>query len=101
MWKRLGGATLNYGLGSILPQVLSFVFVPVFTAFLTPADYGVLELASALAAVLVIVMRLGMGGALTRFYFEYREGETLRDYVTSLAWFVMIASMVIGGATLA
>ena len=89
LWKRLTGATLNYGLGSLLPQVLSFLLVPVFTAFLTPGDYGLLELAASLATVLVILMRLGMPGALTRYYFEYREGEALRNYVTSLAWFTI------------
>lgn len=98
--RRLLAGTLNYGLGSTLPQLLSFVLVPVFTAFLSREDYGVLEYAASLGAVLVIVLRLGVPGALTRFYFDYREGEQLRDYVTSLVWFLLLSSLVLGAIAL-
>ena len=94
--KRLIGGTLNYGLGSILPQVVSFLLLPVYTSYLTPADYGVLELVGAFGAILAVVMRFGVPGAVTRFYFDHREGQSLRDYVTTINRFLWMSSLLVG-----
>lgn len=97
---RLLAGTLNYGLGSVLPQVVNFALVPVFTAYLSRDEYGLLELAASLGAVVVILLRLGLPGALTRFYFDHKEGAPLRDYVSSLTWLVLLASTVSGALML-
>ena len=94
--KRLIGGTLNYGLGSILPQVVSFLLLPVYTSYLTPADYGMLELLGAFGAILIVLMRFGVPGAVTRFYFDHREGESLRDYVTTVNRFLWTSSLLVG-----
>ena len=98
--KRLIGGTFNYGLGSILPQVVSFLLLPVYTSYLSPADYGVLELVGAFGAVLAVLMRFGVPGAVTRFYFDHREGESLRDYVTTINRFLWISSLLVGALAL-
>src|SRR4051794_36113817 len=36
--------TAVYGVGSIVIKVLSFLMLPFYTHYLTPADYGVLEI---------------------------------------------------------
>src|SRR5437016_577255 len=77
--RRLIGGTLNYGLASILPQVVGFMLIPVYTAFLSPADIGILDLTAAFGAILVVLMRFGVPGAVTRFFFDHHEGESLRD----------------------
>ena len=38
--KRLGLQSATYGLGSLLNKLLGFVLLPVYTRYLTPADYG-------------------------------------------------------------
>jgi O-antigen/teichoic acid export membrane protein len=94
--RRLTGATFNYGLGRILPQVISFLLIPLYTVYLTPKDYGVVELTSVLCSFLMIMMRLGVPGAVTRFYYDHREGADLRDYVTTIARFMILSSLAIG-----
>jgi O-antigen/teichoic acid export membrane protein len=83
-------------LGSILPQVINFFLIPLYAKILTPDEYGILELTGAFGAVLVILMRLGVPGAVTRFYFEYREGPELRNYVTTVARFMWCSSLAVG-----
>ncbi|CAN5517437.1 N/A [soil metagenome] len=95
--SRLVGATLNYGLGSILPQVINFLLIPVYTRFLSGTDIGTLDLAGSFGLILVVVMRLGMPGAVTRFYFDHREGAGLQDYVTTVNRFLWFSSITIGG----
>ncbi len=93
--RRIVVGTFHYGLGQALPQVVRFLLIPVYTYFLTPDDYGVLELAGAFAAFLLIAMRLGVPGAVTRFYFDHEEGSGLSDYVTTIAIFLLGSSFVV------
>lgn len=98
--RRLGGGTFNYGLGRILPQVISFLLIPLYTIYLSPKDYGVVELTTVLCGFLIIMMRLGVPGSVTRFYYDHREGADLRDYVTTVARFMILSSVGIGVLTL-
>ncbi|MCC6133385.1 MAG: oligosaccharide flippase family protein [Acidobacteria bacterium] len=91
---RLAGATANYGLGSFIPQLVGFLLIPVYTRFLTPEDYGKADVVAALGAVLVIIFRLGISGAVTRYYFEHREGEPLSRYLSTVAWFLVASTAV-------
>ena len=97
----VAGGTLNYGLGSTLPLAIGFLLIPVYTAILTPADYGIVDMSSALGAVVIVFMRLGVPGAVTRFYYEHAEGPELRDYVTSIAWFLRWSAVGVGAAVIA
>jgi O-antigen/teichoic acid export membrane protein len=93
---RLASGTFNYGLGRLVPQLLAFVLLPVYAAFLSPQEYGVLDLAGSLSGFLMILMRLGVPGSLPRHYVDHPEGPALRDYVTTLAKFIFWASVGVG-----
>ena len=41
-------------------------------------------------------MRMGVTGAVTRFYYDYPEGPSLKDYVTTVAWFLLLCSVTVG-----
>jgi len=100
LW-RLTGATFNYGIGQVLPQVIGFFLIPVYTAFLTPVDYGILDLASNFVVFLVIIMQLGVPGAVSRFYYDHTEGPGLRNYVSTIFIFMLFTSMTMAVITLA
>jgi O-antigen/teichoic acid export membrane protein len=42
--SRVGRHALVYGAGILLAKAIAFVMLPVYTRFLTPSDYGVMEL---------------------------------------------------------
>ena len=42
--KRLGRNTLVYGIATVLSRLVSFVMLPIYTRYLTPADYGLLAI---------------------------------------------------------
>ncbi len=96
LFQRVLGAGFHYGLGSIIPKVISFVLVPVYAATMTPEAFGVVDVSGALSGVLVIAMRFAMPGSLARFYFEYGEAEGLRDYVTTITAFLLGNALLIG-----
>ncbi len=87
--------TFNYGMGQVLPKIIGFLLIPLYTAYLSPSDFGVFDLAMTFSAFLLVVMRLSVPGAITRFYYDYR-GEQEKNYITSIYWFVIVLSLFTG-----
>jgi O-antigen/teichoic acid export membrane protein len=94
--RRVVGGTFNYGLGQFIPKFVSLLLVPVYTRLLSPSDYGYMDNAIAFGGFLMSLMRQGVPGAVARFYFDYEEGPTLKDYVTTVAWFLLGSSLIVG-----
>ena len=94
--RLIAGGTLNYGMGQSLPLVIGFLLIPVYTAVLTPEDYGIVEVCAAIGGLLTVFMRFGVPGAVTRFYYEHPEGPELQDYVTSVSWFLRLNGLLVG-----
>lgn len=67
---RLAKNTLTYGVGQVLNRFISFLLLPVFTSYLTPADYGIISILGLLTLVAVPVFTLGLGMATGICYFE-------------------------------
>jgi O-antigen/teichoic acid export membrane protein len=67
--KSLAAKSFVYGLGSVLLKSINLLVLPLYTRFLTPADYGVVAIASTLSAFLSIVFPLSLYSAIARFYF--------------------------------
>jgi O-antigen/teichoic acid export membrane protein len=99
--RRVVGATFHYGLGQALPQIIRFLLLPVFTRILSPKEYGFIELSTSFTGFLMTPMRMGVPGAVTRFYYDYPEGPSLKDYLTTVAWFVLLCSLAVALAALA
>ena len=70
----LGRQSLIYGLGPVVARFASLLLLPLYTHYLTPADYGQVETLTALVAVAVTIAQLGLVNALFRFALE-RRGE--------------------------
>jgi len=81
--KQLGKHSLVYGLGSMLAKLLAFLLLPLYTRYLTPADYGIYSLLIITSAVAGILMQLGFGSALFREVI-YQESEESTVISTSL-----------------
>ncbi|MBL8793095.1 MAG: lipopolysaccharide biosynthesis protein [Planctomycetia bacterium] len=76
-----------YGLGTILIQAGGFFLLPLYTAYLSPAEYGVLEILSRMADVLAICLLLGgVRQAVVAFHGQcHDDGERRRVVATLLA----------------
>lgn len=98
--KTIAGGALNYGLGQSLPLITGLLLVPLYTAVLTPKDYGIVEMMAVSGTLLGVLARLGIPGAVTRYYYDHPEGPELRNYVTSIAWALRISACVVGGLAL-
>src|SRR5213083_546592 len=81
-----------YGLGSIVARILGVLLLPLYTRYLSPSDYGLIETLGALAAVLTALVAQAMKSAFFRFYFDSAEPERRLLVVRTAFWYVMAAS---------
>lgn len=98
--RRVVEGTFNYGLGQSIPQFIKLLLLPVFTRILTPTDYGAVEVANRFGGFVTTLMRQAVPGAVARYYYDNPEGPTLRDYVTTVSWYLLASSLVVGLITL-
>jgi len=97
--RRLGKHSLIYGLGGLVSRILAVLLLPLYTRYLTPADYGKVETLIALTTVIGIVLRMGISSAFFRFYFDSPEPERRRLVLRTSFWFTMTMAtlgMVVG-----
>ncbi len=83
--RALVRGSLLYTLGNFLPRIGTFLLLPVYTAAMGPDEFGVLSLMLSLAALLAIVYRLGLDGALLRFHFDVSPARRPSLYRTATA----------------
>src|SRR5579864_1879496 len=88
--RTVGKHALVYGAGVVISRAASFVMLPIYTRFLTPADYGVLELLEMTTTVVGMLVGLGFGGALFKFYAQYDDPDE-KAAVMSTAWLALLA----------
>ena len=93
---RVGKHTLIYGLGIVLTKAVSFVMLPIYTRFLTPADYGVMELIEMTLDVLSIVAGGYLAIGIFRFYYK-AETEEERSSVVSTAVTILAVTYALAG----
>jgi len=71
--RRLASTGAAYTAASILSKLIAVALLPLYTRYLTPADYGAAEVMFAAVVAVSIVIRLGVIEALLRFYYKTDE----------------------------
>ncbi len=93
--RRLATTGAAYTAASILSKVIAVALLPLYTRYLTLADYGAAEVMFATVVSASIVVRLGLIEALLRFY--YKDGEDPARVVSStfagLFWLATIGAL--------
>jgi O-antigen/teichoic acid export membrane protein len=86
---RLARHSAIYGLGGLVSRFVALLLLPLYTRYLTPADYGAVETLVALAAILATILRLGIASAFFRFYFDSTDPDHRLRVVRTSFWFTM------------
>lgn len=73
--KTLGRHSLTYGLATVLSRVAGFFMIPLYTHYLGPNDYGILQLVGITIEAIGIVLGFGVAGAVYRYYFETKDPD--------------------------
>jgi O-antigen/teichoic acid export membrane protein len=79
--RRLATTGAAYTAASIVSKVIAVVLLPLYTRYLTPADYGAAEVMFAAVVSASIIVRFGLIEAVLRFY--YQDSEEPRRVIAS------------------
>jgi len=99
--KSLFQQSFVYGLGQMAMKAVGFLLLPIYTRYLTPADYGVLELLGMVGAVLGLISGLGLPSAFFFGYFKLTATEEEKRRLTGTTCLLLGSSALLGAGLLA
>lgn len=83
-----------YGFGATLSRLIQFLLLPVYTRFLSPADYGSLEIISIAGSMLAILFGFMIGSGFIRNYYDNQENLYRRELMSTAFWFTFSTSLI-------
>jgi O-antigen/teichoic acid export membrane protein len=95
--KEIGTAVRHsavYGLGSVLIKVLSFFMLPFYTYYLSPSDYGTLEILDLSMSLFGMFLNMGMTAALLRSYAAAPSEGEQRKVVSTGFLFTIVTGLI-------
>lgn len=82
----------------VLQKGISFFLMPLYTSFLSPADYGILGVVSSVSTFLSVFITLGLEAAAARFYYKNNKDEQYAKRVYGNVALVILANSLIWGS---
>lgn len=86
--------TTYYTVGTVLPKVGSFIFLPIYLKYLTPGEYGIITSLLVLNGVLSITFSLSLPRALYRVYYDYKTADEKRILIGTVIISVLTFSFI-------
>ncbi|RHW37268.1 polysaccharide biosynthesis protein [Neobacillus notoginsengisoli] len=102
-FKRLGADSLLYAFMNVGTKLIAFIMLPIYTNFLPPAKYGVLDIVDKWTAMLTFLIIFGTDSALSFYYFETKDSEKRIQHVRNVMYFrlfvvgVLALAVLLGG----
>ncbi len=93
--KRLVSSLAAYQVADVVSKFIAVILLPVYTRYVTPAGYGVVELLANGVILISILVRLGMIEAFLRFYFTDSDQERRDALARRAAGFLLVATTVV------
>jgi O-antigen/teichoic acid export membrane protein len=78
-----------YGLGNVLAKALGFLMLPVYTHFLNPVDYGILEILDLSMSLIGMFLNMGITAAVLRSYASAGSDEERKTTISTAFWFIL------------
>ena len=82
-----------YSAAVFLKKGIGFIMIPIYTRFLTSADYGVLELLSLVLEIIATIVGFRLIGGMTRYYHHYDNPRDKEEVLTTTFIFTAIVSL--------
>ena len=94
--RRLATTGAAYTAASIVSKVIAVALLPLYTRYLTPADYGAAEVMFAAIVSASIVVRFGLIEAVLRFYYKDDEDpdRVVASTFAGLFWLATLGALV-------
>ncbi len=105
--KRLAKGAAIYGTGVVLNRFITLLLLPLFTAYLSPKEFGIIAILTMLSVLLSCIFSFGIGVSIGIYYFIGEETKQKADtiwmatFVLVLASFILLTIGVVGSEKIA
>lgn len=90
-----------YGIGMFAVQAASVILLPLYTSYLSPAEFGVLEILNRIGEVVVICLTVnGIRMAVLTFFCQAQEEREREQIAVTVSLFMLLIIMVCGALVL-
>ncbi len=90
--KRLVNSLAAYQVADVVSKFIAVLLLPVYTRYITPAGYGVVELLATGVIFVSILVRLGMIESFLRYYFIDEDQERRDALLRRAVRFLLVAT---------
>ena len=87
--------TSLYTLGNIIPQIAGFILLPLYTKYLSPTAYGIVNSLQVLTGLLAVFFTLAVDRAVYRLYFDHKTEKSKKDYLGTITISLFFISTII------
>lgn len=92
--KSLISSSIIYTLGRVLPQVVSFILLPVYTFYISTEDYGIINSMQVLSAIIVLFFTCALDRGVLRMYYDFDSSLIKKTYLGTISISIFIISTV-------
>src|SRR5690349_12114942 len=93
--KRLVSSLAAYQVADIVSKLMAVLLLPVYTRYISPAGYGVVELLANGVIFISILVRLGMIEAFVRYYFIDADRDRREALARRATWFLLVTTTLV------
>lgn len=72
-----------YAFGNVTRQLAGFIMLPIYTSYLTPADYGVVGLLVVMVSLFEALIGARFAQAVPKFYYEQKDEQSRRRIIST------------------
>lgn len=87
--RELSYHSLIYLLGGLASSFASIALLPVYTRYLSPEDYGVIEVIDSMRSLLIVVLLAGFVPAMAKFFQTNDDTKNREEVVVTSLFFVL------------
>lgn len=79
-----------YTISTVLTRGISIFLIPIYTLYLTPSEYGLIDYFMILASIINLTIALEISQAVARYYQEAKGRQEKKEYVSTAFLFTLV-----------
>jgi len=101
--RQLAAHSFVYGLAGVLTKLVGIILLPVYAHYVTPAEFGEIELVLVTVTLAAVVLRLGLLSGMFRFVFDFEPDarrstiQTVFTAILGLSTFGLVVGLALIG----
>lgn len=90
--KKIIKHTTIYTVGKMLPSLITFILLPLYTNYLSPEEYGIISSMAILQAIVTFFLTLTLERSIYRLYFDY-EDKDKKTFLSTIFILIFVISI--------